>query len=127
MDNRYDYKQVIIVRTDLKMRQGKAGVQISHASESWLRDRESRLGCLILDEGEREWFLGPLHKKIALRCDSEEELLALLAKAKERKLLAFLVTDAGLTEFNGPTNTAIAIGPNAVEDFVGITDHLKPL
>ena len=47
--------------------------------------------------------------------------------AKEKKLEVHLVTDAGLTEFNGvPTKTCIAIGPNYSEKIDEVTGHLKP-
>lgn len=121
-----DVKQVIIVRKDLKMRRGKEIAQGSHGSCMWFGERWRRLGDnLMLSEAERAWLLGSF-KKVVLQVNSEEELLAVYNKAKEKGLLACLVTDSGLTEFDGvPTNTVVAIGPNFDEDFAGVTDDLK--
>lgn len=126
-------KQVIVMRTDLNMRKGKMIAQGAHAA----------LGCIVGDDISVEklslrptvlsvpryvmdWLGGGM-KKICVRADSEEELLALHAKAKESGLKSFLVTDAGHTEFNGPTNTCIAIGPGNEVLIDAVTGHLKLL
>jgi PTH2 family peptidyl-tRNA hydrolase len=128
-------KQVIVMRADLNMRKGKMIAQGAHAA----------LGCLLGDDisveslgvisvptavrvpvAVRDWIVSGM-KKICVRADSEEELLALHAEARDAGLMSFLVTDAGHTEFNGPTNTCIAIGPGDDVAIDRITGHLKLL
>ena len=75
----------------------------------------------------REWVEGTF-AKICVRANDEEELLGLLAKARNRGLPCALVTDHGRTEFHGKhTNTCIAIGPARDTDIDSITGHLKLL
>ncbi|MGK4455994.1 peptidyl-tRNA hydrolase [Klebsiella pneumoniae] len=46
-------------------------------------------------------------------------------KAQEADLTVSLITDSGLTEFNGvPTNTCLAIGPHKASKIDAITGHL---
>jgi peptidyl-tRNA hydrolase, PTH2 family len=64
--------------------------------------------------------------KICLQVQSEEELLSLYQAALKAGLEAYLVKDAGRTEFKGvETYTAVAIGPNQSEAIDKITGHLK--
>ena len=44
--------------------------------------------------------------------DSEEALLDIAKKAEERRIIASVITDAGMTEFHGiPTKTCLALEP----------------
>lgn len=53
-------------------------------------------------------------------------MLKVYDEAKAAGCLTYLVTDSGKTEFDGvPTHTAIAIGPNQVEQIDAITGGLK--
>lgn len=114
----YDIKQVILVRTDLKMRRGKECAQVAHASMAATLRNLSEFIVL-------EWCRGAF-AKIVLSVDSEEELLAVETKAREAGLITALIKDAGMTEFAGvPTLTTCAIGPARSADFVGVTDHLR--
>ena len=57
--------------------------------------------------------------KICLCVEDEKELLKLYNKVKKERpdIPCELITDCGLTEFNGvPTNTCIGIGPFWNED-----------
>jgi len=117
-------KQIIILRKDLNMRKGKLVAQGAHASIGAILATN---GQIRNDERIREWLSGPF-TKICVSVDSEEELLELHQKAKEAGMLTCLITDRGLTEFNGvPTNTAVAIGPDTPEKLAPITGHLKLL
>ena len=134
----YEYKQVIVMRTDLNMRKGKMVAQGAHASMKAILDfativEEEALikipinHCFSKTNAIREWLSGKF-AKICVGVGSEEELLELFEKAKEADLLCALITDSGLTEFNGvPTNTCIAIGPAKSEEINKITGHLKLL
>lgn len=104
-------KQAIIIRKDLKMRRGKEIVQGSHASMKFLAGKFATLTGL--SDIERQWLFG-IQKKICFQCDSERELLLLYHNAQELGLTWSLIEDLGLTEFNEPTYTALAIGPDLI-------------
>jgi peptidyl-tRNA hydrolase, PTH2 family len=127
-------KQVIVVRKDLKMRRGKEIAQGAHACVAWLADRVMELSTSHPEEiweleafssEEKEWMTGNF-TKVCVRVDSEEELMRIYAEAKKARLTVNLITDAGLTEFDGiPTRTCLAIGPNYSENIDKITGELK--
>ncbi len=120
-------KMMIVMRRDLKMRKGKIAAQAGHAAlEAALRAlaAEGRLGELQMTDGgmtlvtDRETPLSAWFRegtaKVCVYVDSEEELLSIAEKAKERGIIAAVITDAGLTEFHGePTNTCLALEPLA--------------
>lgn len=115
-------KQVIIMRTDLNMRKGKMIAQGAHAT--WLFFL--RGGPMIPSEIDH-WFMEGM-KKICVRADSEAQLLELHRAAIRAGLRAYIVTDAGHTEFDGiPTMTCLAIGPNEDEAVDKITGSLTLL
>jgi len=101
----FKYKQVIVMRADLGMSRGKIAAQAGHAAVSTAE--ESRKRCSIwwkawLEEGQC---------KIAVKVDSEHELLELERQAKELGLPCALIYDRGLTELPPNTLTCLAIGP----------------
>ena len=119
-------KQVIVMRRDLGMRRGKEIAQGAHASMIWLATRIRQPGHTF-SEAERLWLDGPF-TKVCVRADSEEELLAIVEKAREAGVLVQLCVDAGKTEFHGvPTPTCLAIGPDFPERIDPITGHLRLL
>lgn len=126
-----DVKQVIVIRKDLKMRRGKEISQGAHAAMSWLTNRlcsdndsdSNRYGCLLTAE-EQSWVKGRF-TKIVLQVDSETELIMIYKIAKRAGLTVELIEDAGITEFDGPTITCLAIGPNHSYKIDAVTQHLK--
>ncbi|QQM15226.1 peptidyl tRNA hydrolase [Mycobacterium phage Pound] len=113
-------KQMIVMRTDLGMRKGKMIAQGAHASLAVVVNNAP-------DPRIDEWLAGAF-TKICVRVESEMELLDIYEKAKSTGLLTELITDNGLTEFNGvPTRTCIAIGPDTAENLAPITGHLRLL
>jgi len=111
-------KQIIILRTDLKMRRGKEIAQGAHASmKATLENME--------DPHVAEWLRGSF-AKIAVGIDGEDALLDLVKEARENGLVSTLIQDAGRTEFKGvPTYTAAAIGPGDPDIIARLTGHLK--
>ncbi|NIP67017.1 peptidyl-tRNA hydrolase, partial [Candidatus Bathyarchaeota archaeon] len=83
----FRYKQVIVLRTDLKMSRGKLAAQAGHAAVSAAEEaRKERPG----------WWRGWMEEgqcKIAVRTGSEEELLELEEEAKNLQLPSTLITD----------------------------------
>lgn len=109
-----------------KLRTGKLVAQGSHASMAWLshRVRDRRIA---FSREEQEWLSGKF-TKICLYVDTEEELLDIFHRAEDAGLTVHLITDAGLTEFNGvPTKTCLAIGPHESSKIDAITSDLKLL
>jgi PTH2 family peptidyl-tRNA hydrolase len=122
-------KQVIVIRRDLGMRRGKEIAQGAHASMAWLTRRlEHRYPndfTARLSEAEQAWVTGAF-RKITCQVSSEEEILALKRRATDAGVQAYVITDAGLTEFGGEeTVTAIAIGPDWDENVDKVTGELK--
>ena len=119
-------KQVIVMRRDLGMRRGKEIAQGAHASMIWLALSIRQPGYTFT-EAERRWLDGAF-TKVCVRVDSEEELLAVVQKAKEAGVLVQLCVDAGRTEFHGvPTPTCCAVGPDFPDRIDPITGHLRLL
>ena len=74
-----------------------------------------------------EWKEGAF-KKVCVYVDHEEDLLNIVKQAEEANLPVALITDSGLTEFNGEqTNTCCAIGPAKAEEIDKITGNLPLL
>lgn len=63
--------------------------------------------------------------KIAVRIDSEEELLELNSIAKKHGVLTSIIRDAGQTQVAPGTRTVIAIGPAPKSVLDKISGHLK--
>lgn len=114
----FDVKQVILVRTDLKMPKGKLAAQAAHASvEAVLNSKKKMI---------RLWkSLGM--KKVCLKVVDLKELDNYINKAQEAGLQTSRITDAGKTVFNKPTVTCAAIGPENSEKIDEITKELKML
>lgn len=116
-----DFKQVIVVRRDLKMSKGKTCVQVAHASVSSLEEARK-----LRPEWVEEW-LRQCQKKVILGVQSLNELLTLEKKARELELPCYLVSNAGLTELEPGTITALGIGPAPSALIDKVTGHLKLL
>lgn len=114
------YKQILIIRKDLKMRRGKEIAQAAHASLKAVLNN--------VEHPDVKGWLSNNYKKIAVSVDSEEELIEIYEKAKKVGIITELVTDLGLTEFKGvETKTCISVGPGPESEIDNITGHLKLL
>jgi PTH2 family peptidyl-tRNA hydrolase len=114
-------KQVIVVRSDLKMGKGKLAAQVAHASLSSAEEARSR---------RPEWFdewKETGQAKVVLKASSETDLRELLTKAKSLRIPSSLVEDRGLTQLDPGTVTCIGIGPAPDERVNLVTGHLKLL
>ena len=110
------YKQVILVRDDLKLPKGKMAVQVAHAAvEAAFRVDHDTLS---------EWQSFGM-KKVVLKVKDLQELFSYQNKAKSKSVVTAVITDAGLTTIDPGTITCCAIGPAKSELIDTITGDLK--
>ncbi|MBQ8324160.1 MAG: aminoacyl-tRNA hydrolase [Clostridia bacterium] len=127
----YKSKMMIVMRRDLKMRKGKIAAQAGHAcvdailralnKEGRMNDFEMTADGFELKTTDKpisplsDWFLYGC-AKICVYVDSKEALLDIAQKAREKGIIASVITDAGMTEFHGvPTKTCLALEPLPAE------------
>ncbi len=111
-------KQVILVRTDIRMSTGKKIAQACHASVGAVFNADDKIVDYWNETGA---------KKIALKVVGENAIKDLHSAAKKMRLPCFLVADAGLTELEPGTITALAIGPADDSKIDKITGNIKLL
>jgi len=117
----FRYKQVIVMRSDLKMGKGKIAAQAGHAAVSASEDARRHF---------KEWWKAWLDAgqcKIAVKVKSEEELLKLEEEAEKSELPYALISDRGLTQLQPGTKTCLAIGPAPSNEVDKITGKLALL
>lgn len=99
------YKQVIIVRKDLKMSTGKLSAQCAHASlSSYKKVLKSSPDTIKKWEEEGQ-------KKVVLKVNSEAELFEYFQKGKDAGIPCEMIRDAGATQLEPGTFTCFAAGP----------------
>jgi PTH2 family peptidyl-tRNA hydrolase len=116
-----EFKQVIVVRTDLKMSPGKMAAQAAHASHS---------AAEVARESHHKWYdawKDEGQKKVVVKVSSEKEIIELYREVKSGQVPCYIVNDAGLTELPPATTTTLGIGPGPNEVIDKFTGHLKLL
>lgn len=114
-------KLVIVVRQDLKMGKGKIAAQCSHAAVSAYKQIFKRKPQTL-----KRWeYCG--QPKVVLKCNTEEELVALYQHARVLGLTASLIQDAGRTQIMPGSKTVLGVGPGSLEKINTVTGHLKLL
>ncbi|PIN99868.1 aminoacyl-tRNA hydrolase [archaeon CG10_big_fil_rev_8_21_14_0_10_43_11] len=98
-------KQAIVLRKDVGMQAGKLVAQGAHASVD-AAEKARKKSPDTYEQWTREGM-----KKIVLKVMSKEEIVELFERAK-KKTIASLIKDAGKTQVEPGTITAIAIGPD---------------
>lgn len=122
MSGKFRYKQCIVLRTDLGMSVGKLCVQAAHASVMVLR-----LGNELLTNERCELLMKWMaegQKKVVLEAPDEATLWDLHYNAHSLGIYADLVMDAGMTEVEPGTVTALGLGPALEEDMNKVTGNL---
>ncbi len=112
------YKMSILLREDLGMSLGKMVVQACHAAVK-ANDDSKRWN----HKTWKNWKDGG-GKKVALKCESLEELELLEKKAQDLQLITCKIQDAGYTEVPPGSITCLAIGPDREEQIDQVTQHL---
>ncbi len=118
---KFEYKQVIAVRLDLKMSKGKTAVQVAHGSLSAYVKAEK-----YYPEWANSW-LKEGQKKITVKIHSEKDIKELAAKSQKLDFPFSIINDAGLTQLPPGTTTVIGIGPAPEKHIDKITADLPLL
>lgn len=112
---------VLVVRNDLKMGKGKIAAQCGHGAVGAYQKAVRTMPSVV-----RAWENTGC-AKIALKVESEAEMMAIKRAAEARNLNTCLIRDAGRTQIEPNSKTVLAIGPAAVEAIDQVTGHLKLL
>lgn len=110
------YKQVILVRKDLKLPKGKLSVQVAHASLQAALKSERKVMVKWLGEGA---------KKVVLKVNDEKELKKYRDLAEKNRLKTALIIDAGKTVVKKGTTTCLGIGPDEEKRVDKVSGKLK--
>ncbi|HJR85768.1 MAG TPA: peptidyl-tRNA hydrolase Pth2 [Nitrososphaeraceae archaeon] len=116
-----EFKQVIVVRKDLRMGTGKIASQVGHAAV--LGVEESRKSNKLW---LKNWFEEG-QPKIVVKVNDLEELLEVLKDAEDLRVPVIVVQDRGLTQIPSGTLTCICIGPAPSDIIDKVTSELKLL
>lgn len=116
-----EFKQVIAVRTDIKMGKGKLAVQVAHAAVDASSIARSRNRAWY-----DKWKAGG-QAKVAVKAGSLEELYGLKNLAEKLDLPTAIIEDRGLTQLEPGTTTCLAIGPAPSSLIDKVTGNLKLL
>ncbi len=112
------YKQVILVRMDLKLPKGKLASQCSHASvEALLKSHKDDINA---------WKKEGM-KKVVLKVKDLDEMLKYKKEAEDNNLVVGLITDMGKTVVEPGTVTCLGIGPDKEEKINKVSGKLKML
>ncbi|MFB6223856.1 MAG: peptidyl-tRNA hydrolase Pth2 [Haloarcula sp.] len=95
-------KQAIVARADIDMGEGKLAAQVAHASLSAYEEAGRK---------PRNAWKGAGQKKVVLKATGESELFELADVAEREGLPHAVVRDAGHTQLDPGTVTALAVGP----------------
>src|SRR3989338_2644040 len=110
------YKQVILVREDLKLPKGKLSAQVAHAAV----DAASKSDRKNIDLWKKDGS-----KKIVLKVKDEKEIFKYKQMAEDIGLKTALITDAGHTVVEPGTITCLGIGPDEESKIDSVTGKLK--
>lgn len=115
-----EYKQVIVIRKDLRMGKGKIAAQSSHASLAAYEKTLKKKPDYVTEWKEQG------QAKIVLQVDTKKDLLELFEELKNLFPTA-LIKDAGKTQIQSGEVTAIGIGPVPESEINKFTKDLKLL
>ena len=106
------YKQVIIIRKDLKMGCGKMCGQAAHGSI---------LSMIISNQDVTNDWINEGMRKIVLKTNSLEELQDLNKRLTENNIKSTFVNDFGLTQVEHGTATTLAVeilDENIIDEYI---------
>jgi len=118
MKSEMEFKLVVVVRADLKLKPGKMAAQVAHASVNCAfaaKKTHSKWFKKWFQEGQR---------KVVLKSPGLGHLRQLQHEAKQSKLPHSIITDAGLTEVPPGTVTCLGLGPAPENEIDKLTGDL---
>jgi PTH2 family peptidyl-tRNA hydrolase len=118
---RVEFKQVIVVRRDLRMGTGKLAAQVAHAAVMAAEKTKEKK-----PEWFEEWFTTG-QAKVVVKVSSMDELIEIRRKAESLHLPVVQVQDSGLTQIPPGTSTCVGIGPAPTALVDKVTSGLKLL
>ena len=118
---REDYKQVIVVRKDLRMGTGKLAAQVAHAAVMAVEITKMRNLNWF-----NSWFKAG-QAKVVVKVQNLSELVEIRKHAETLHLSVAEIQDSGLTQIPPGTVTCIGIGPGPSGLIDKVTNHLKLL
>jgi len=117
----FEYKMVIVARSDLKLSPGKLAAQVAHAA----------VACaLSTKKNNSKWFSKWQNegaKKAVVKVENVDGFFPLKEKAEKLKIAAYLIEDAGHTEIPAGTKTVLGVGPAPANLVDQVTGHLQIL
>jgi len=117
----FEYKMVIVARTDLKLSPGKLAAQVAHAA----------VACTLSTKNNNsDWFnkwQKEGAKKAVVKVKSEKDFYPLKTQAEGLKIAACIIEDAGHTEIPAGTKTVLGIGPAPSNIIDKVTGNLSIL
>lgn len=109
-------KQTIVARADLGMGEGKLAAQVAHASLSAYEEADRR--------AQKRWK-GDGQTKVVVKANGESQIFELAEKARAEGLAHAVVRDAGRTQLDAGTVTALGVGPADTEIVDKVTGDLS--
>ena len=116
-----EFKQVIIVRKDLRMGTGKIAAQVGHAVVLGVEETRKSHKLWL-----KSWF-NEGQPKIVVKVHSLEELIQVQRDAQDLRIPVVVVQDRGLTQIPSGTLTCACIGPAPSYIIDKVTSELKLL
>lgn len=120
-----EYKQAILIRTDLGMSRGKMCAQVAHAALEAAR-KVRKKDEVLKREISKKWREQGM-KKVVLKVRSKPKLFHYKDLAERSSISTSVVKDAGKTEIPGGSYTALGIGPDEAKKINKISGELKTL
>jgi PTH2 family peptidyl-tRNA hydrolase len=118
MDSKNEIKFVIVVRKDLDMSCGKIAAQVGHACSTVVYNNIDTV---------YNWINYGNQRKSVLKVKTESELINIIKKARELRILTTAIRDAGKTQVDPNTLTCCGFGPDNSNKLDKLTGHLKLL
>lgn len=117
-----DIKQVIVVRSDLKMGKGKIAAQVAHAALEAAEAARRRH-----EDWYDSWREEGQAKVVVKTEGGEDAILDLQRQARSLGLPVSMIQDRGLTQLEPGTTTCLGIGPGPSGMIDKVTGKLKLL
>ena len=112
----FEYKMVIVARSDLKLSPGKLAAQVAHAA----------VDCAMFTKRKNSKWYNKWQKegakKVVAKVESEKDFYPLKEKADSLNIVTKIISDAGHTEIPAGTKTVLGLGPapsNIIDQVTG--------